>query len=108
MKWQKIAKFNFCLRYSDGIQEEYFFPSKFFDIACAPGLLIVNNFKNLPPFMKECGGVIDTMDAIEKYVLLPDEDLNKISTCRRDAVLQNSSWHTVLKRIVDRLSGRIC
>ena len=103
MKWQRIAKFNFCFRYSDGLQEDYFFPSKFFDLACAPGLLIVNKFKNLPIFMMECDGVVDSIDELEKFVLLPDNEVKKISNHRRALVLRWGTWNSTLRLVVNRL-----
>lgn len=35
--WQSKAKFNFCFRFSDGLDEEFFFPSKFFNLMCYKG-----------------------------------------------------------------------
>ena len=46
-----IAQFNssanLCLRYSIGLNENYFFPSKIYNLMSAPGLVIINNFNNL-------------------------------------------------------------
>lgn len=42
------AKFNFCLRYSRGLNQSYFFPSKFFDLICLNGILVCNRFLNIP------------------------------------------------------------
>lgn len=103
IEWQRTAKFNFCFRFSDGIDEKYFFPSKFFDLACAPGLLVVNNFRNLPSFMADCGGVVATIDQFESLINISDGDVKKISTARRAYVLENCSWISTLNIILDNL-----
>lgn len=51
-KYIKFASLNFCLRYSRGIEEEFFFPSKFFDVISSRGLVVCNSFKNLPEEFK--------------------------------------------------------
>ncbi len=104
VEWQRSAKFNFCFRFSDGIKEEYFFPSKFFDLACAPGLLVVNNFKNLPSFMVGCSGVVEVVDEFNELIILSDETVKKLSAYRRAQVLGTSSWSSVLTTVIEKLS----
>lgn len=98
--WQSVARFNICLRYSEGLQEEYFFPSKFFNIACCPGLLVCNDFKNLPPVISE-GLVILESELSDVAVLekLEDEDIMRAARIRRAAISDAYSWGKILNRI---------
>ncbi|APR71769.1 hypothetical protein [Acinetobacter haemolyticus] len=64
--WQVRAKYNFCFRFSDGLDEEFFFPSKFFNLVCYKGQLVVNDFKNLPNDLKP-------------YLLIVEDDLSNLS-----------------------------
>tara|TARA_R110002124_G_scaffold59474_4_gene164283 strand:- start:520 stop:1647 length:1128 start_codon:yes stop_codon:yes gene_type:complete len=59
------ADFNFCLRYSKGIEQSYFFPSKFFDMILSHGLIICNDFDNIPSDLRE-------------YLVFIDEDLKSL------------------------------
>ncbi len=63
LEWQSRARWNICLRYSEGIHQEYFFPSKFFNICCAPGSVVVNEFHGIP-------------DIIRKYLIILPFDLS--------------------------------
>lgn len=102
--WQKKAKFNFCLRYSDGLDEEFFFPSKFFNACCCPGLLIVNNFKNIPDFIVESRGLINEIEDIKQLLLLCDKDVGSEALSRRRAVLHEGSWTAAIKLILEQFS----
>lgn len=68
------ASYNFCLRYSKGINEEYFFPSKFFDLILLKGTLICNHFDNIPEDLK-------------LYVNFVDGNLDGLVN-----ILGNNSW----------------
>lgn len=102
--WQKKAKYNFCLRYSDGLDEEYFFPSKFFNACCCPGLLIVNNFKNIPDFIVDSRGLINEIEDIKQLLLLCDKDVGSEALSRRRAVLHEGSWTAAIKLILKQFS----
>lgn len=56
------ALLNFCLRYSKGIDQDYFFPSKFFDLLMCQGNFLCNNFNNIP-------------DDLKRYIVFLDDDL---------------------------------
>ena len=86
------SKINFCFRYSKGLDQRYFFPSKFFDLILLPGFLMCNRFDGIPE---------DLFD----YVLFVDEDFSNIrglllscSGCSRKAgalfehVSANYTW----------------
>ena len=98
-KWQKIAKFNFCLRFSNKINEEFFFPSKFFNAACAPGLLIVNKFKNLPSYMNEENGVWSASSDLIEILAYDEVEITKMSRHRRECVSLGSSWGEVVRKM---------
>ncbi len=101
-KWQRSAKFNFCLRYSEGLEEEYFFPSKFFNACCCPGLLIVNNFMNIPSFMLGKRGLVNDLDGVEQLLRLSNDEVMAESLLRRQAVLEEGSWSSALGVVVKR------
>jgi hypothetical protein len=56
---------NFCLRYSKGIKQEHFFPSKFFDLILFEGTLVCNKFENIP-------------SDLELYLTFVDDDLEDL------------------------------
>ncbi len=49
------SRINFCFRYSKGIKQNFYFPSKFFDLIMLPGFLVCNRFNNIPAEL--CGYV---------------------------------------------------
>jgi glycosyltransferase involved in cell wall biosynthesis len=102
LMWQRQAKWNFCLRYSQGLDERYFFPSKFFNVMCAPGGVIVNDFKALP-------------GNVRKHLCVAANDLSDLEGClaqattlagradvaeRRQKVLSNHSWTALVQRVL--------
>lgn len=52
-KWIERSTWNFCLRYDRGINQKYFFPSKFFNVCCAPGAVVVNDFHGIPDKLRD-------------------------------------------------------
>ncbi|MDF7760039.1 hypothetical protein PU683_10910 [Kosakonia cowanii] len=53
------ALLNFCLRYDRGINQRYFFPSKFFDIYTCRGYVVVNDFYGLTEKIKHNLFIVD-------------------------------------------------
>lgn len=101
-KWQLAAKFNFCLRYSDGLEEEYFFPSKFFNVACCPGLLICNDFKNLPQiFFNKIGLVKHDISDLKDTLEITTEEIVNVTKERRLKIINEYSWANLMKQIYD-------
>lgn len=47
-EYLRSSRFNFCLRYSKGLNQSYFFPSKFFELILLPGIFVCNRFENIP------------------------------------------------------------
>jgi hypothetical protein len=101
--WQRKAMWNFCLRYSIGLNQEYFFPSKFFNIACAPGIVIANDFYGLPV-------------AFYQYISIVQDDLSDLSMVlmdskfklsfdaadkRKDIVSSSHNWRACIKKIFE-------
>lgn len=103
LEWQKIAKFNFCLRYSDGIDEEFFFPSKFFNAACAPGFLIANNFKNLPNYIRPHVENSQLETDLSNFLSLSNEQISRATEARRLALCEEASWKGVMRKIHQEL-----
>lgn len=68
LEWQRKARWNFCLRYSAGLNQKYFFPSKLFNIICAPGAVIVNDFHALP-------------ESLRGYLCVIQDDLSDLAVC---------------------------
>lgn len=104
LQWQARAKWNFCLRYSAGLNQQYFFPSKMFNVVCAPGTVIVNDFYALP-------------DALREYLDIVADDLSNLGAVlenskqrwaservihRREIVRSNHSWRACVGRIIAR------
>lgn len=102
-EWQKKAKFNICLRYSVGIEEDYFFPSKFFNISCAQGLLLVNNFKNIPGFFSDYKGMLkDDLSNLSFVVSLDEATINFETKRRREYMTDLNSWYAILSKTYSR------
>lgn len=72
----KKAKYNFCLRYSININQNFYFPSKFFDLLLFNGLVICNKFNNIP------------IDLIQ-YVRFVSDDLSDLSSILHDNFFEN-------------------
>lgn len=95
------SKFNLCFRYSDGIDERYFFPSKFFNLAAAPGLLLMNKFQN-NPFCEKYGAINDmSVDLLE--MLNSSNDLILQSRQERISYLKkHSDWSIIISEVLNK------
>ncbi len=103
--FQKFAHWNICLRYSIGLDERYFFPSKFFNSACAPGHLIVNRFYGLPNALLDHLLIVDLDLSNLSYLISKssdDERINDKVNMRRDIVVKAFSWSACLNDILNR------
>lgn len=106
--WQKRAQWHFCLRYSKGLNQAYFFPSKFFNIVCAQGVPLVNNFHGLPDTLRKYVGILsdnldNLNDNLEGYRCLGD---SRIVGARREAILLNHSWQSCVRQIISQSNAK--
>lgn len=71
---------NFCFRNSTGINQKYFFPSKFFNVLASPGRSFVNDFHNIP-------------ESVKQYCYLLNENLSNfnliMSSCKQEEAVSN-------------------
>jgi hypothetical protein len=95
--WQKKAKFNFCLRYDNGLNQDFFFPSKFFNVSLCPGLLIFNDFNGLPSMMRNSPGFLGSDFSNIKNVLKSDSMvIHKTAGIVRTEILTAFNWSKTL------------
>jgi hypothetical protein len=95
--WQKKAKFNFCLRYDKGLNQDFFFPSKFFNVSLCPGLLIFNDFNGLPSMMRNSPGFLGSDFSNIKNVLKSDPMMiHKTAGIVRTEILTAFNWSKTL------------
>lgn len=93
-KMMERARWVINLRYSKGINEKYFFPSKFFNLVCTDCVVLTNSFFALPKILKP-------------YLCILEEDLSNLTELinssnsinifeivkdRRKVVQDNFSW----------------
>lgn len=101
--WQCKAYWNICFRYSAGLNQEYFFPSKFVNLLCAPGIVVSNNFHALPVVIKPYICIVDEgisglLSALNESIVLLDEG---IIYRRRMLVKSTFSWDSCLRQIYE-------
>lgn len=101
--WQQRARWNFCFRYSVGLNQRYFFPSKLFNILCAPGAVLANDFFNLPLKIRryiclihdDFSNLAEQLKAAEE-IMAPD-----IVASRRQEVISSHSWNACVGKIMN-------
>lgn len=98
---QRNATANFCLRADVGINQEYFFPSKFFDISGLEPWVISNEFKNLPLSLRDYVFLLD-----DNFKNLPDAVAYCIKNrsdenfrCRRLVLSSDHTWESCMAAI---------
>jgi glycosyltransferase involved in cell wall biosynthesis len=108
MKWQSLSRFNICLRYSEGINSEYFFPSKFFNISLCPGLVVLNDFVGIPGFLKSSEGLcLDNLSDLAKIQSVSDAQIRVSSKSRRKYIIENNTWSSILKKVFERAKFQV-
>lgn len=103
-RWQARAKINFCFRYSKGINQRYFFPSKFFNVLAAPGAVVVNRFEGFPADVANyCHLVADDLANLSEVVqaALSRNDSREVLAARREWLEANAEWGSLLQRVLD-------
>ncbi|MFV5214723.1 glycosyltransferase [Azonexus caeni] len=105
--WQKKALINFCLRYSEGIEAGYFFPSKLYNIICAPGAVVANNFEGFPSELSNsCLMLADDLSDFSQKIEKARNSTELISmrNSRRKWIEENGNWNSVVREIFEGLS----
>ncbi|GGP57841.1 hypothetical protein GCM10009347_25350 [Shewanella algicola] len=101
LSFQMRSKFNFCLRYSEGINEKFFFPSKFFNVSMCPGAMVCNDFYGLPNYRGGEKFVLNqNLSNLNDILSLSDEEISDASLIRKDYILLNHTWKSLLTRLV--------
>lgn len=104
LEWQKKSKYNFCFRYSDGLNQDFFFPSKFFNVSLCPGLLICNDFNGVPEITRNSPGYIgQDINNINKIVKLNSNEIRKSADFIRERIIIDYSWSRILNLVYSRL-----
>lgn len=106
LAWQQQARWNFCLRYSIGLNQNYFFPSKLFNILCAPGATVVNDFHGIPRSLRNhlCIVADDLADIAERLpaaIALASSDR---VDARRAVVQTEHSWKWCIHQIINNIN----
>lgn len=102
LAWQRTARWNFCLRYSIGLNQAYFFPSKLFNLMCMPGAVVVNDFVAIPASLRSQLCIVnedlsDLMCRLNETALVADpERINR----RRRMLAEGHSWRACIRQIV--------
>lgn len=99
--FQSKSKWNFCLRYSLGLNSEYFFPSKIFNIMAAPGALLMNRFStefDPPP----CGLIfLENNLSNLSQAFEESRDISEIDVrARRDWLMSLPNWKSIVENII--------
>lgn len=103
-RWQAKAAVNFCFRYSKGINQRYFFPSKFFNVLAAPGAVVANRFDGFPADVADyCYLVNDDLSNLPEIIqtALSRKDSTEDLAARRKWLEVNAEWGSLLQRILD-------
>lgn len=107
-KYTTKALFNFCLRYDKGINQRYFFPSKFFDVYTCKGYVIANDFYGLTEEMKYNLLIVDDELSNLPYLLevARKKDPKEDYISRTNYAKQHLSWDTCIKKIYQKLHNK--
>jgi len=100
-EWHCRARWNVCLRYSEGLDQRYFFPSKFFNVVCAPGVVLVNDFHALPQSLRKFLVVLDDgLTGLEGALLATrDGPVAMELASRREIVRSEYDWSAAVSQL---------
>jgi hypothetical protein len=96
---------NFCLRNSKGINEKYFFPSKFFNVLACPGKAFVNDFHNIPEMVKQnCYVLEDDLTNFNQIIDCrnKEEDIRNYNA-RLDWLKNHADWSNAIVQVKNLL-----
>ncbi len=105
-QWLLQAQWNFCLRYSIEINQNYFFPSKFFNLICLKNTLICNPFNNLPISLQSFIVLIDDeLQNLSNIInsTLNENRLDKSNLCFQ-TLFNHHSWETCINNLCKNLN----
>lgn len=102
--WQSQAKWLVCLRYSIGLNQDFFFPSKFFNLLALDGNILVNRFNNLPTdLLHNVVAVDDELFDMTNKLMTPPHSV-QVENCekRHEILLEKYTWMHCIEKIIDR------
>lgn len=98
------SRINFCFRYSKGIDQRFFFPSKFFDLILLPGYLVCNRFDNIPQSLVGYITIIDD-DFFNLEDIIMDVSRNGRYFGDLFSIIENGyTWRGFIKTFMHRYS----
>lgn len=105
VEWQSKARWNFCLRYSSGLDQRYFFPSKLFNIVCSSGDVLVNDFHGLPDVLRKYLCVLpdDLSDLRAQLAISVEFTHHEQVRMRHRVAREQFRWKTCIERIFGNL-----
>jgi hypothetical protein len=104
LKFQEKAKFNFCFRYSIGLNQDYFFPSKFFNIGLCQGGVICNQFNGLPNELKnEIFIANEDFSNLGEILSIPIIEIKNIYQSRYEIITEKFNWKKIVNKILLKL-----
>lgn len=104
-KWIVNAHWNFCLRYSIDINQDYFFPSKFFNLICLKGTLLCNDFNNLPDYLLPFVSIIDDeLIGLSNKINDTTDHLavKNVELCMK-TLIKHHNWHNCIEMLLKKL-----
>ena len=104
LQWQSRARWNFCFRYSAGLDQRYFFPSKLFNVACVYGEVVTNRFHGIPDDLAKhlCFVSDDLSDLASRLTMSTDESRIMNAQARHALIASNYSWEKCISESLFR------
>ncbi|WP_127347772.1 hypothetical protein [Pseudidiomarina mangrovi] len=97
---QREADFNCCFRFSIGLAERFFFPSKFFSVNSFPGFVLVNGFAGLPKEYLDIGFIVENDFSNLSWLISNAHSLSWVTT-KRQSALKAYTWESILREALD-------
>lgn len=94
------SDFNVCFRFSEGLDDRFFFPSKFFSVNCYQGFVLINKFSNIPEEYDSCEFMVrDDFSNLSEILQADKNLLDKVTICRQDLLFDKFNWRTLFERV---------
>ena len=98
--------YKLCLRFSKGIDQDYFFPSKFFDLLYEDGFLVCNKFNNIPKDLKKyLHFVSDDLSDLPKVLNSNSSRIGSVVDQKRHYLNKNYTWESFIRQVFQEISG---